>query len=94
MHHHIRLTADAHLDMRWWLDLLPQWSGKTLILENHWTPSTSMQLFTDASGTYGWGAYWNGKWLQGKWSEAQLHMDITWKELFAIVMAVHTWGSL
>ena len=21
-------------------------------------------------------------------------MDITWKELFAIVMAVHTWGSL
>ena len=94
IHHHIRLTADARLDMRWWLDFLPQWSGKTLILENHWTPSTSMQLFTDASGTYGWGAYWNGKWLQGKWSEAQLHMDITWKELFAIVMAVHTWGSL
>ena len=83
MHHHIRLTADARLDMHWWLDLLSQWSGKTLILENHWTPSTSMQLFTDASGTYGWGA-----------SEAQLHMDITWKELFAIVMAVHTWGSL
>ena len=94
IHHHIRLTADARLDMRWWLDFLPQWSGKTLILENHWTPSTSMQLFTDASGTYGWGAYWNGKWLQGKWSEAQLHLDITWKELFAIVMAVHTWGSL
>ena len=42
LHHHIRLTADAHLDMQWWLDFLPQWSRKTLILENHWTPSTRM----------------------------------------------------
>ena len=22
------------------------------------------------------------------------HMDITWKKLFAIVMAVHTWGAI
>ena len=94
LHHHIRLTVDARSDMQWWLDFLPNWSGKSLILEDHWTPSTKMQLFTDASGTIGWGAYWSGKWLQGHWSEAQLDMDITWKELFAIVMAVHTWGSL
>ena len=94
LHHHIRLTTDARLDIRWWLDFLPQWAGKTLILENHWTPSTKMQLFTDASGTIGWGAYWCGKWLQGRWSKLQLCMDIAWKELFAIVMAVHTWGSL
>ena len=53
-----------------------------------------MQLFTDASGTNGWGAYWSGKWLQGQWSETQLQMDITWKELLAIVMAIHTWGAL
>ena len=76
----------------------PNWSGKSLILEGHW-PSGHGHLvqrcnyyFTDASGTIGWGAHC--KWLQGHWSEAQLNMDITWKELFAIVMAVHTWGSL
>ena len=80
--------------MQWWLDFLPGWSGTSLILESNWTPSTNMQLFTDASGTNGWGAYWSGKWLQGQWSETQLQMDITWKELFAIVMAVHTWGVL
>ena len=40
------------------------------------------------------GAYWSGRWLQERWSEAQLSMEITWKELYAIVMAVHTWGSL
>jgi len=49
---------DAHLDMQWWLDFLPHWSGKTLILENQWTSSPDMQLFTDASGNNGWGAYW------------------------------------
>ena len=54
-------------------------------------PSTNMQLYTNASGNHGWGAYWSGKWLQIQWSEAQLQMDITWKELFAIVMAVHTY---
>ena len=93
LHHHIRITTNARLDMQWWLDFLPSWSRKTLILESHWTFSTTMQLFTDVSGTIGWGAYWSGKWLQGRWSAAQLNMDITWKELYAIVMAVHTWGS-
>ena len=34
--------------MQWWLDFLPQWPGKSLILESHWTPNTSMELFTDA----------------------------------------------
>ena len=81
----------ARLDMRWWLDFLPSWS---LILESHWTPGITMQLSTDASGTISRGANWSGRWLQGRWTEAQLSMDITWKELYAIVMAVHTWGSL
>ena len=57
LHHHIRITTNARLDMQWWLDILPSWSGKTIILESHWTPSTRMQLFTDASGSIGWGAY-------------------------------------
>ena len=39
------------------------------------------------------GAYWDGRWLQCHWSFAQSEMDITWKELLAIVLVVHTWGS-
>ena len=52
-----------------------------------------MYLFTDASGSEGWGTYWSGKWLQARWTPIQQSMDITWKELYAIVTAVHTWGS-
>ena len=65
LYHHIRLTTDTHLDLQWRLDFLPCCSGKTLILDSHWTPSTRMQLFTDAFGKNGWGAYWAGRWLQG-----------------------------
>ena len=53
-----------------------------------------MKLFTDASGHDGWGTYWSGRWLQDHWSHAQQQMSIAWKELYAIVMTVHTWGSL
>ena len=51
-----------------------------------------MTLFTDASGTLGWGAYWSGNWIQAHWSPDQMDKNITWKEVFAIVSAVNTWG--
>jgi len=37
---------------------------------------------------------WKGRWIQSHWSPSQSNIDIIWKELFAIVAAVHTWGSL
>ena len=58
LHHHIRLISEARLDLQWWLTFLPYWSGRSLILESHWTLNGTMHLFTDASGSKGWGAYW------------------------------------
>ena len=93
LHHRISLTTEAYLDLQWWLDFLPEWSGTSLILNTRWIPSPALHLYTDASGLHGWGAYWDGRWLQSSWSTLQGKMDITWKELFAIVAPVHTWGS-
>jgi len=53
-----------------------------------------MQLFTDASGNEGWGAYWAGRWPRDCWSPKQRDMNIAWKELYAITIAVHTRGIL
>ena len=64
------------------------------IIEDNWTPSPEMELFTDVSGAQGWDAFWNGRWLQSHWSQQQSLMPIVWKELYAIVCAVHTWGHL
>ena len=52
-------------------NFLPHWSGRSLILDSHWTLHTKMQLLTDVSGSDGWGAYWSGRWLQDHWSPAQ-----------------------
>ena len=52
-----------------------------------------MSLFTDASGSLGWGAYWSGHWIQAHWSPDQVNKDIVWKELFTIASAVNTLGN-
>jgi len=52
----------------------------------------TINLYTDASGVHGWGAYWDGRWIQSLQSLSQRDMDITWKEMYVIVLAVHTWG--
>ena len=92
LHHHIRITWEAQLDLIWWQDFLPSWSGSSLILDTHWTTSSEINLYTDASGSEGWGAFWSGRWIQARWSPAQAVQSILWKELFAIVNSVNTWG--
>ena len=85
------MTKEVRLDMYWWVNFLPQWSGTSCILETKWTTTISMNLYTNASGTLGWGAYWSGRWLQARWSLNDCKKDIVWKELFAIAAAVNSW---
>jgi len=92
LHHHIRVTSEACQDLIWWSNFLPSWSGTSMILDSKWTLSSAMQLFTDASGSKGWGAYWSNRWLQSEWSPEQAKQDIVWKELYAMVSSVNTWG--
>ena len=54
LHYRISLTAEAKLDFQWWLDFLPCWLGKSLILNTRWTPSPALNFYTDTSGLHGW----------------------------------------
>ena len=68
----------------------------SIFLDPNWKDAESMNLFTDASGTLGYGAYFNGAWFRGNWRPHQRLplRSIQWQELFAIVAAVCTWGHL
>jgi len=89
-HNHLPITLEAK-----WPCLEAKFPSKLVRdLNTYWISSSDMQLFTDASGSKGWGAFWNGRWLQSKWTLAHSAMPIVWKELYAIVCAVHTWGHL
>ena len=46
-----------------------------------------MHLFTDASGSKGWGAFWSNKWLQAEWSSEQAMHNIIWNELYTIMFS-------
>ncbi len=94
LHHHVTMDEAARLDIQWWHDFLPTWSGTSLFLDTYWTKAPDIELYTDASSTIGFGAYWAGRWFNGHWTASQDQHSITWKELFAIVVAAATWGNL
>ena len=91
-HRMLHLSASAKGDLSWWHQTLSTWNGKSFFLLEKWMPSADLQLQTDASGTIGFGAFFNGRWFRGDWSPQQLELSITYKELFAIVAACATWG--
>ncbi|KAL5505879.1 hypothetical protein EMCRGX_G007418 [Ephydatia muelleri] len=66
LHHHISLNAEARADIRWWDSFLPSWNGVAMFLDPEWTAADSLQLYTDASGSLGFGAYFNGAWFRGR----------------------------
>ena len=50
--------------------------------------------YTDASGSWGCGAYWEetGRWSQGEWHGEWLSKNISTKEMLPIVLATAMWG--
>ena len=67
--------------------------GLSMFLNPHWTPAHHLHLYTDASSTIGFGAYWNGAWFNQHWPQQLQCKSIDWKELYAIVMACNVWGQ-
>ena len=90
----ISLSEPFKKDLMWWHQFVAQWNGKSFFMFPKWIPSTALNLFTDSSGTIGYGAYFDGRWFQGRWSSAQAQQSIQWKELYPIVVASATWGHL
>ena len=52
-----------------------------------------IDLFSDASGSFGCGAWWDSDWLQYAWPTSMAGKSIALKELVPIVMACLIWGS-
>ena len=78
----ISLPEAFKLDLAWWQAFATPWNGQSFFLLLQWTPSPDLELFTDSSGTIGYGAYCQGQWFNGRWTSEQLHHSIQWKELY------------
>ena len=88
--HFIRLNAAFRADLLWWHVFIAGWNGISLI------PATavSVQVTSDASGSWGCGAFWDVNWFQLPWPEGWMDIPITAKELAPIVVAAMLWGHL
>ncbi len=79
-----------------WKSFLITWNGKAFFLNNFWETSEQLQLFTDASGSIGFGGVFRSQWFQGTWEAHQTlgydGISIAWQELYAIVAACAIWG--
>ena len=87
--HHIRLNAAFRSDMMWWKTFAAQWNGTSLIIPQG---PPDITITSDASGTWGCGAWWGQRWFQLQWEDSIQHKHIAAKELIPILIALFIWG--
>ena len=97
--HKTRLTRGMKEDLEIWLRFLSNYNGATVMLDKEWCSNSDLELFTDSAAGMGkgFGIYFEGRWAQScwpsKWENTDIMNDITFLELFPVVVAVNLWGS-
>ena len=84
-HHVTRVRAD----IIWWHTFINEWHGISTLPLDQPTHLT----YSDASGSWGCGAFWGSKWFQIKWEGSWSDMHIAAKELAPVVVAAAIWGG-
>ena len=63
------------------------------MLPQYWLQSPSIDLYTDASGTLGYGVVLGPQWLFGPWDDEWRGQSITLLEFYPTVLAVSVWAD-
>lgn len=92
-YHKIRLTKNVKKDLLIWLQFLEHFNGVTIYKDAMFLSPSVVNIYTDASKTFGAGAVWQNSWFSLPWpSEWWSLQNITFLELVPIVLALETWG--
>ena len=92
-HHHIRLTRQAKLDLQVWQEFLLLFNGRSFFLDDNFLTGDHLHLYTDASGSTGFGALYGAAWFYGQWPVSWRSYNISVLELYRIMAAVIVWGG-
>ena len=92
--HRIRLNGAFRADLEWWHVFVGSWNGVSMMLREN-LQSPEVEIWSDASGSWGCGALWGTQWCQVAWKgwPGFASASIAAKELLPIVVAVAVWGS-
>ncbi|XP_066431505.1 uncharacterized protein [Eleutherodactylus coqui] len=95
-HHFIRLGVSHKADLAVWSAFLEKYNGRSVIM-GEVSSNVDWELYTDAAGSAGFGAYFQGRWCAGEWPEQWkqegLVRNLVLLELFPIVVAITLWGN-
>ena len=89
----IRLTKEVKADLEVWLQFIANFNGKCMFLPEQFLSSSTLKLYTDASGAVGYAAIFGSQWLYGLWNDNWRHRNIAVLEFYPIVLAVETWAT-
>ena len=96
LHFIVKLNKSFRADVKWWLLYLPTWNGISAFQEDKWNDNECVELFTDSSDV-GIGAVYKTEWFYEVFTSCSkldiVNTSITWRELYALVRAIATWGD-
>ena len=91
LNHFVRLNIEARSDIEWWFRFAESWNGVSIMYQvDH--QRCSANISSDASWSWGCGAFSGDKWFLFKWPQTLQASHITVKELVPIVLAAAVWG--
>ena len=93
-HHRVKINRATRADLDLWYEFLLQFNGRLFFLPQNYISSQQLHLYTDASGSQGYGAILGKKWFFGAWPESVKGWNITILELYPIVAAVCIWVDI
>ena len=92
MHPHpIRLNREFRSDLMWWCTFVARWNGISFLPPPSHLPH--LQMASDASGSWGCGAWYGMNWFQLQWDGRSSALPIMVKELLPVVLACAVWGQ-
>lgn len=92
-HYSIRLNRECQADIEWWCSFLLSWNGVSILREFR-ASDPDIEIYSDASGSWGCGALWGTQWFQLEWGDLPVaHESIAAKELLPVLIACIVWGK-
>ena len=90
----IPLTTETKNDLLIWDEFLTSFNGKALILYQEPILDSTLNLYTDAAQSVGFGATFASHWFQHRWPSGWQSFHISVLELYPIFVALSTWAPL